>query len=213
MMEYTALIVAAGAGTRMGLGYNKAYYRMEDERTILEHTMDVFLADEDCKEIVVVTDSEDYYHYTGPDTIGKIVIVQGGKTREDSVWNGMKAVLCDTVFVHDGARPFLPDECLQKLKQVMETEEAACLMVPCKDTIKIVNGDRIEKTLPRETLMAAQTPQAFRTELLMECMEKARAEGFAATDDCSIVEHCSDVKIAVVEGSYANKKITTAEDL
>ena len=108
MLDYTALIVAAGAGTRMGLGYNKAYYRMADGKTILEHTMDCFLQDEDCKEIVVVTDSEDFYHALGPDTIGKIVVVQGGASREESVWNGMKAVLCDTVFVHDGARPFLP---------------------------------------------------------------------------------------------------------
>ena len=213
MTDYTALIVAAGSGSRMGLGYNKAYYRMEDGRTILEHTMDCFLNDPDCREIVVVTDSEDYYRNTGKDTIGKIVIVQGGASREDSVWNGMKAVLCDTVFVHDGARPFLPETCLKELKQVMEREDAACLMVPCKDTIKVVAEGRIEKTLERSTLMAAQTPQAFRTELLMECMEKARAAGFEATDDCSIVEAFSDVKIAVVEGSYANRKITTVEDL
>lgn len=213
MLDYTALIVAAGAGTRMGLGYNKAYYRMADGKTILEHTMDCFLQDEDCKEVVVVTDSEDFYHALGPDTIGKIVVVQGGASREESVWNGMKAVLCDTVFVHDGARPFLPQECLGALKQVMETEDAACLMVPCKDTIKVVADGRIEKTLPRSTLMAAQTPQAFRTELLMDCMEKARRDGFEVTDDCSIVEAYSDVKIAVVEGSYANRKITTVEDL
>ena len=213
MLKYTALIVAAGAGTRMGLGYNKVYYRMQDGRTILEHTMDLFLRDSDCEEIVVVTDSEDYYHCTGQDTVGRVVLVQGGSTRRESVRNGLFAVLSDTVFVHDGARPFLPAECLQKLKETMETEDAACLMVPCKDTIKIVSEGQIEQTLPRSTLMAAQTPQAFRTALLVDCMEKAEADGFSATDDCSVVEAYSDRKIRVVEGSYANRKITTAEDL
>lgn len=213
MNEYTALIVAAGAGTRMGLGYNKAYYRMADGKTILEHTMDCFLQDEDCKEIVVVTDSEDFYHALGPDTIGKIVVVQGGASREESVWNGMKAVLCDTVFVHDGARPFLPKECLNAMKLVMEQEEAACLMVPCKDTVQRVEDGYIAEALPRESLMAAQTPQAFRTDLIINCLEQAERDGYTGTDDCSAVLRYTDVRIKAVTGSYANIKITTPEDL
>lgn len=211
-MNYTALIVAAGAGTRMGLGYNKAYYRMEG-KTILEQSMHLFLEDPDCKEIVVVTDSDTYRKEIGTDCIGKIVLVQGGNTREESVFWGMQAVISDTVLIHDGARPFLREEDLNAIKQAMETEDAACLMVPCKDTIKLTSDGYIEKTLPRNLLMAAQTPQAFRTELLLTAMRKARADGFEATDDCSIVESYSDAHIKIVQGSYANKKITTIEDI
>jgi 2-C-methyl-D-erythritol 4-phosphate cytidylyltransferase len=95
----------------------------------------------------------------------------------------------------------------------METEAAACLMVPCKDTIKLTADGYIEKTLPRSQLMAAQTPQAFQTELLLRAMRNARADGFEATDDCSIVEAYTDIRIKTVPGNYANKKITTIEDL
>ncbi|MBQ9327426.1 MAG: 2-C-methyl-D-erythritol 4-phosphate cytidylyltransferase [Solobacterium sp.] len=212
-MNYTALIVAAGAGTRMGLGYNKAYYRIKDGKTILEHSMALFEQDPDCVQLVIVTDSEMYRRETGTDTEGCIVIVQGGSTREESVWNGLQAVLADTVFIHDGARPFLSQENLDDLKQAMKTEFAACLAVPCKDTIKVIEDGYITSTLPRETLAAAQTPQCFRTDLILSSMAKARADGFEATDDSSIVEKYSEVRVKLVTGSYANRKITTAEDL
>jgi len=212
MLKYTALIVAAGAGTRMGLGYNKAYYRMDDGETILAHSIERFGNDPDCESIVVVTDPDMFRQEIGI-TDERIIVVSGGSTREDSVWNGLRKVKSDIVMIHDGARPFLSAESLNALKETMRSERAACLMVPCKDTIKIVKDGFIETTLPRSELMAAQTPQCFETSLLLACMEKSRAAGFAATDDCSIVEAFSDVKIRVVEGSYANKKITTVEDL
>ena len=211
-MKYTALIVAAGSGTRLGLGYNKAYYRLDD-RTILEHSMRLFLEDPDCEEIVVVTDGETYYRETGPETEGRIVIAEGGSTRQESVWNGLQAVISDTVLIHDGARPYLSSECLERLKTAMETEDAACLAVPCKDTIKLSGDGYFTETLPREKLMSAQTPQAFRTELILNAMNQAMKDGFLGTDDCSVAEKYTDVRIRAVEGSYANIKITTVEDL
>ena len=211
-MNYSALIVAAGSGTRMKLGYNKAYYRL-DERTILEHTMDIFLSDPDCSEVVIVTDSEMFRKEIPGRIPGRVVLVSGGSSREESVSNGLNAVASEVVFVHDGARQFLSKACLEAMKQTMETEAAACLMVPCKDTIKVVEGGYIVKTIERNTIKAAQTPQAFRTELLVHCMDLARKEGYQGTDDCSIVEHFSSAKIRVVEGSYENFKITTPEDL
>ena len=119
----------------------------------------------------------------------------------------------DIVLIHDGARPFLSKDNLEEIKQAMVKEEAACLLVPCKDTIKITENGYIVETLPREKLMAAQTPQAFRTETLLRYMRQAEAEGFQATDDCSIWERYSKSGIRVITGSYANKKITTKEDL
>ncbi len=211
-MNYSAVIVAAGSGTRMKLGYNKAYYRLDD-RTILEHTMDIFLSDKDCVEVVVVTDSETFRKEIPGRIPGRVVLVSGGSSREESVSNGLNAVTSEVVLVHDGARPYLSRVCLDAMKQAMETEEAACLMVPCKDTIKVVQDGYIVKTIERSTIQAAQTPQAFRTELLVHCMDLARKEGYQGTDDCSIVEHFSSAKIRAVPGSYENFKITTPEDL
>ena len=115
--------------------------------------------------------------------------------------------------VHDGARPYLSGKELSALKQAMKTEQAACLAVAVKDTIKQIRGDYILHTPLRKTLVAAQTPQAFKTELLFSCMQKAIESGYAGTDDCSLVERFSDARIRLVKGSYANRKITTPEDL
>ena len=211
-MKYTAVIVAAGSGTRLGLGYNKAYYQMND-KTILENAMDLFVKDADCEEIVVVTDAEMYYRMTGGNTTGRVVLASGGKTRQESVWNGLQAVISDVVLIHDAARPFLSAECLSAIKEVMETEDAACLAVKCKDTIKLSENGYFTETLPREKLLSAQTPQAFKTSVIFEAMRAAIRDGYQATDDCSLVEYCGNARVKAVEGSYENIKITTPEDL
>lgn len=211
-MQYSVIIVAAGSGTRCQLGYNKVYYKM-NRYTILENAMKPFLKDNDCKQIIVVTDIEDYRSNIHHDYLGKVVLVSGGQTRQESVMNGLHAVVCDTVMVHDGARPFLCKESLESLKQAMETERAACLMVPVVDTVKVVRDGYVETTLERETLMNAQTPQAFQTKLLCDCMSKALQEGYVGTDDCSLIERYSDVKVKVVLGDNLNKKITSNEDI
>ena len=212
-MKYSTVIVAAGRGQRMNLGFNKVYAKLSDGRTILEHAMDIFMADKDCLQITVVTDAEDYYHNVKGRWPGKISITEGGDTRQQSVSNGLDTVIAGNVFIHDGARPFLDRESLERLKKTMETEQAALLCVPTKDTIKVVIDGFITETPDRNTLMNAQTPQAFRTSLLLDCMAKARAEGFTGTDDTSLIERYSDVKVKAVEGSYSNIKITTPEDL
>ncbi len=212
-MKYAAVIVAAGSGTRMILGYNKVWFTLKDGMTVLEKTMSVFDQDEDCTEIIVVTDSVEYQEHFPGRWPGKILIAYGGKTRQESVHNGLIAAMEDVVMIHDGARPYLSRESLEALKKAMETEDAALLCVPCKDTIKHAENGYIVETYERSTLMAAQTPQVFRTELILSCMEKAIADGYTGTDDCSLAEKYSDVKIKAVEGSYENYKITTKEDI
>jgi 2-C-methyl-D-erythritol 4-phosphate cytidylyltransferase len=212
-MKYSTVIVAAGKGQRMNLGFNKVYAKLSDGRTILEHAMEIFMADEDCLQITLVTDADDYYHNIKSRWPGKITIVRGGDTRQQSVSNGLDTVIGENVLIHDGARPFLDKDSLERLKSTMETEQAALLCVPTKDTIKVVIDGYITETPDRDTLMNAQTPQAFRTSLLLDCMAKARREGFTGTDDTSLIERYSDVKVRAVEGSYANIKITTPEDL
>ncbi len=211
MMKYDAVIVAAGSGSRMGLGYNKVYYR-PDQETVLEKTIHVFDGDDDCAHIIVVTDTEDYREIIG-EAAGKIVLTEGGNTRQQSVANGLALVREAHVMVHDGARPYLSKDLLQRLKQALQEDDAVCPMIPVKDTIKIVRDGYIQETIPRSLLFAAQTPQCFRTELLCACMEKAQRDGYTGTDDCDLVEHFSDIKIRAVEGEYRNIKLTTPEDL
>ena len=213
-MKYTAVIVAAGSGTRMKLGYNKVYAKMRDGRTILNHTMDVFRADKDCIQIVVVTESLAYYQNMEGDWPGMITLAKGGKTRQESVRNGLLAAIGEYVMIHDGARPYLDQKSLKRIKKALKTDDAVLLTVPCKDTIKKIDVEGyVELTYDRSTLAAAQTPQAFKTSLLMECMAKAEQAKFTGTDDCSLVEAFSDVRVRTVEGSYANIKITTPEDM
>ena len=211
-MKYSAVIVAAGEGTRMGLGYNKVYYHL-GEVTILEKTMKVFLTDPECVQIVVVTDPDLYYKNINLSPDQQITVVRGGSTRQESVGNGLNAVTQEYVLIHDGARPYLSRDVLSAVKKGLETDDAVCVMVPCKDTIKRVIDGVIEETYERSSLMAAQTPQAFRTDLIVSCMNRARQEGFTATDDSALAEKYGDVKVKAVMGSYENIKITTPEDL
>ena len=212
-MEYSAVIVAAGSGSRMGLGFNKVYAKLNDSESILEKTIHVFLQDSDCDEIIVVTNPREYMSQIPGDAIGKIVLCSGGATRQESVNNGLQAVIGEYVMIHDGARPFLNRSCLDALKQTMMTEQAALLTVPCKDTIKRVVNGYVAETYERASLAAAQTPQVFTTKLIMACMKRALKEGYTGTDDASLVEKYSQVKVKAVDGSYENIKITTPTDL
>lgn len=211
-MNYSVIIVAAGSGARMNLGYNKMYYSIDGNQTILEKTVGVFLRDEECTQIIVVTNGGEYYQKIGQ-YCGKIVIAEGGKTRQESVYNGLFAVKEEVVFVHDGARPFLSLDCISRLKDKMEIADAAFLGVYSKDTIKVIEAGQVERTLPRSNLIQAQTPQAFKTSLLMSCYEKALLSNLEMTDDASVVEAMSDTPVFFVEGDYNNYKITTKEDL
>lgn len=213
-MKYSALICAAGSGTRMKLGYNKVYAKLKSGRSILDTTIQVFEEDDDCDEIIVVSDPEEYLQQHHGKLSGKVTkVVPGGDTRQQSVHNGLVEVRNEYVMIHDGARPYLSQENLDSIKNTLEKDDACLLMVPCKDTIKRVINGYVETTYDRSTLMNAQTPQAFKTSLILECSSKAIEEGYVGTDDASLVEKYSDVKVKAVEGSYANIKITTIEDL
>lgn len=212
-MEYTALVVAAGNGSRMELGYNKMLYRLMDGKTILETTVDLFLHDPRCTQIIITANDSDLHSYTQLLSCGKIMFVKGGKTRQESVYNGLKAVKEDYVLIHDGARPWLTMECLNRLLKTLTQESACLLMVPVKDTVKCVEDGVVKETLPRDTLFLAQTPQAFHTNLILQCYRKAIRLNIAATDDAMIVETCSDVRVKMVMGSYENIKVTTIDDV
>ena len=212
-MKYSAVIVAAGVGQRMKLGFNKAYAKLSTGKTIIETTVEVFLQDPDCKQIVLVTDMEDPYSKQLSAQYGRLVVARGGATRQESVYSGLKGTLCDYVLIHDGARPYVSLELIERIKRALETEKAALLAISSKDTVKRVKDGYVLETYPRSELMLAQTPQGFETNLILECYKKAKKEGYLATDDASLVEYYSDVPVKIVEGSPSNFKITTPDDL
>ena len=213
-MNYSVIVLAAGRGSRTNLDYNKVFYTFENGQTVLNKSLSVFLSDEDCKQVVLVcADYEKEYvseHYSY-DT--RIQIVQGGKTRQDSVYNGLQVVNQDYVMIHDGARPFVEEKWISDLKHTLETESACLLMVPSVDTTKIVVDGYVKESLERKLVYHAQTPQCFKTGLIKECHQLAKNKQVQATDDAQLVEWFSDVKVKVVLSCFTNKKITLPEDL
>lgn len=210
-MKYSAVILAAGSGTRLNLGYNKLLYKMND-KTIIENTVDVFQKDTDCREIILVISKTDesamkeLFHDT-------VQYVYGGSTRQISSSHGVEKATSKYVMIHDGARPYVSQKELDRLKEALKTSDACLLMVPVKDTIKLVRNHQVETTFDRSQLMAALTPQCFKKELIEDCLKKASVSDEIFYDDASVVEKMSDATVQVVPGEYTNIKITTKEDL
>lgn len=211
-MNYSAIVLCAGKGSRSGLTYNKMLYRFKN-KTVYEMTMEIFLNDERCKQIVVVTKEEELDDLKKLISSKKIDYVFGGKERQDSVYNGLQVVKEDYVLIHDGARPYLKKENIDDILECLNKNDACLLVVPVKDTIKVCIDGNIVKTLPREQLVQAQTPQAFKTELIKRCYQKGKDENYIATDDASLVEYFENTEVKAVLGSYSNIKITTPDDL
>ena len=141
----------------------------------------------------------------------------GGKERYHSVYEGLKMVERDTknVYIHDGARPFIDQDVLNRVKKQMEQVEACVVGMPVKDTIKVVNQESVvEKTPDRSLLWQIQTPQVFSYKLIIKAYERLMiSDQKGITDDAMVVETLTDTPIKLVKGSYKNIKITTPEDL
>ena len=213
-MNYSVIVLAAGRGSRTNLDYNKVFYTFENGQTVLNKSLSVFLSDDDCKQVVLVcADYEKDYVTEKYRYDSRIQIVTGGKTRQDSVYNGLQVVNQDYVMIHDGARPFVDQEWIVNLKQTLETEDACLLMVPSVDTTKIVVDGYVKESLERKLVYHAQTPQCFKTDLIKECHQLARNKQIEATDDAQLVEWFSKTRVKVVLSSFTNKKITLPEDL
>jgi 2-C-methyl-D-erythritol 4-phosphate cytidylyltransferase len=214
-----AIIVAAGQGVRMQ-GPVRKQYLMLGVRPILAHTLLVFDACDRIDEIVVVIpkDDADSCRETLIDPLGlgkKIHLVFGGAERQDSVYNGLQALpkKAHTVVIHDGVRPFVrPEEIAACIDGAQEF--GACILgLPVSDTLKRVDqSNRIKKTLDRDKLWLAQTPQVFRYDLICNAHKIARTNGYSATDDALLVERLG-VDFKMITGSKNNIKITTHQDL
>jgi 2-C-methyl-D-erythritol 4-phosphate cytidylyltransferase len=219
-MKTIALIPAAGMGKRMAAGINKQYLLLAG-MPIVARTIAVFEKSPLVNEIyVIIPEAEIPFCRTqviAAHGFSKVkAIVQGGAERQHSVLNGLRAVIDpddnDLVLIHDGVRPFVTPEMIEKSIDLARAHEGALVAVPVKDTIKVVVDGIINETPQRETLWQAQTPQTFRYGIIRDAHEKAEAEGFLGTDDASLVER-SGGQVHIVMGDYRNIKITTPEDL
>ncbi|NLM09477.1 MAG: 2-C-methyl-D-erythritol 4-phosphate cytidylyltransferase [Clostridiaceae bacterium] len=217
--KVSAIIVAAGTGSRMKSRINKQYLLLNG-KPVLAHTIEAFEKSNCISEIIVVINKNDNDFFMDlilkPYNYKKITaIAEGGKDRQESVFNGLCRVSpeSDIIVVHDGARPFVTTDIIKTSVDVAAKDGAACVGVPVKDTIKKVNRElKVEHTPDRSALWAIQTPQTFRRSILMEAHNSAANSGFRGTDDSVLAERLG-YGVRMVMGSYTNIKITTAEDL
>ena len=216
----TAIVLAAGRGRRMNSSIQKQFLELQG-KPVVYYSLDCFQNSPLIEKIVLVTGKDslsyckkeivDRYHFT------KVTeIVPGGKERYDSVYAGLLA--CDNtdfVFIHDGSRPFITEEILQRGFQGVKKTGACVVGMPSKDTVKIADHRNcIQETPDRSKIWTIQTPQIFSYTIIRSAYESIRKKDMSnITDDAMVAEQESDVQIQLTEGSYRNIKITTPEDL
>jgi 2-C-methyl-D-erythritol 4-phosphate cytidylyltransferase len=216
-MSATAIIAAAGAGRRMKSDRPKQLLTL-DKTPILIYTLRKFDACRLIDRIIVAAPQESVEEVrklvAGAGFSKSVSVVQGGARRQDSVAVAMQHLGHDTtlVAVHDAVRPFVKVDEIEAVILEAQKSGAAVLAIPIVDTVKQIRKDVIDSTLTREHLVLAQTPQAFRIEVLREAFERARRDEYYGTDESSLVERLG-LPVAVVRGSERNIKITRPDDL
>jgi 2-C-methyl-D-erythritol 4-phosphate cytidylyltransferase len=212
MSGASAIIVAAGAGTRFGEPKQFVYLRA---KPVLEWTLERFQAHSEVDAIaLVLPDERDLKHYRL--RYPKIVdVVRGGERRQDSVWQGFRLLAGtspEIVLVHDGARPLAGAALISRIIAAARAEGAAVPALPVEDTVKEVRDGRVAATVDRTLLYRAQTPQGFLFAVLKKALDAARRDRFYGTDEAALVERIG-LPVAVVPGDPRNIKITTPVDI
>ncbi len=217
MEKTVALITAAGSSIRMA-GLGSKPFLMLGQIPLIVHTIRAFETSELIDDIFLVLQKAEIEKFRGE--VGSKFsffkmkdIVPGGRERQESVKNGLEAIGsgCDIVAIHDGVRPFVRSKHIDDVVRAAREYGASTLAVRAKDTIKLVNKDGlVEKTLDRNSTWQTQTPQAFKYKLIRDVHQSSKS--IDALDDALLVEKLG-YKVKVIEGDYANIKITTPEDL
>jgi 2-C-methyl-D-erythritol 4-phosphate cytidylyltransferase len=218
-LKTAAIIAAAGSGRRFG-GEVKKQFQLLCGKPILSYSIESFQKSRLVAEIILVVpeDSVSYCHEEIVDKFGfkKVTkIISGGEERQNSVEIGFNSISdkTDIVVVHDGVRPFITVKTIEEVIKEAIKSGGAIAAIPVKDTVKKSSTENyIERTIPRDSLWLAQTPQAFRYDVLKRAIERAKEDGFIGTDESSLVERV-DIRVKLVKGSEFNIKITTEEDL
>jgi len=217
MSKTTAIIVAAGSGSRMGEAHKDKLFALINAKPVLLYSLEAFQAAKSIDSIIVVTRPENIEKVRGfaiPKLVG---IVAGGADRAQSVLNGLGAINRDDnagaiVAVHDAARPLVTPVLIDEAVAAAKQYKAAIPAVPVRDTVKTAVDGFIVSTPERQCLFSAQTPQAFDLELYRAAAENVALIDTTITDDSMLVERLG-VKVKILQGSYSNIKITTPEDL
>ncbi len=210
--KVTAIITAAGKGSRMGASLPKQFLKI-GSKTILEKAIQPFQK-ADCVDQIIVVSGADFVDFCQDicKDLSKVKdVISGGKERQDSVNNALNLVDEGYVLIHDGARPYITEKVILNVLEDVSAVGAAVAAVPVKDTIRQQNEEG-GKTLKRSELYSVQTPQGFEVSLIKEAFAKAYEEGFYGTDDAGLVDRMGK-EVAISEGDYANIKITTKEDM
>ncbi|MCP4367963.1 MAG: 2-C-methyl-D-erythritol 4-phosphate cytidylyltransferase [Deltaproteobacteria bacterium] len=213
----SAVIVAAGKGVRMNDAVRKQYLPLAG-RPVLAHCLTLFEKCNLINKIILVVPEDDFDYCRNnilPMLKSKINLVAGGRERQESVYNGLIAVGENNgiVIIHDGVRPFANNEMLESCIRGAKKHGACIVGVPMQDTLKKISfSNSIEKTIERNNIWLAQTPQAFRYEIIKKAHENAKLKEYTATDDAFLVEQIGN-PVKIVKGNKNNIKITTREDL
>lgn len=229
-MKCAVILPAAGLGTRMvrgatdASGTSRKQFMLLDGSPILIHTVRKFASCDRVNQIIVAVRKDDLEWVADllakelPKTVVKVV--EGGNSRQESVENAFAALEPGTtiVAVHDAVRPFIAVETIVRAIEGAAESGAAIVGIVPVDTVKQVHsaqshGAKIRGTIPRERLVLAQTPQVFQYEILKRAFDAARSDGFAGTDESSLVERLEDIEVIVIPGSERNIKITKPGDI
>ncbi len=203
-MKTCAIITAGGTSSRFG-NKNKLLEKIHNKE-VIRYTVEAF-EKSDVDEIIICANKSII------STLNEMFshkIIEGGPTRQASVYNGLKAINCDYVLIHDGARPVISPELINRTIDIVKEKGAVSVMTKTIDTIKEVENGKIIKTIDRSKLYNTQTPQAFKYELIMNAHKKFAGQNY--TDDAGMLEDFG-IDVYVVDGSYNNIKITMQSDI
>ena len=234
-MTNIAVILAGGIGARIGGNTPKQLLPLQDGRSVLEHAVDAF-EQSPCVDEVCIIMHPDYIMHAEQMLLANAwqkvrYIIPGGKERWESSVQAIRQLDYKergeevNLLLHDAARPFVSQEIIARVCEALEEHEAVTVAIPSTDTVYEMFDGKVARIPQRSTIMRAQTPQAFRLDLIAEAYTKALGADICdkeacaachlpATDDCGIVhEHMPNVPIYIVEGEEQNKKITFKEDI
>lgn len=218
MEKITAIVLAAGTGSRMNSSIKKQFMEIKG-KPVIWYSLFAFES-YGVDQIILVTGKEDI-EYCRKEIVEKYGftkvtdIVAGGDERYKSVYNGLKVATGDIVLIHDGARPLISHEIIDRCVKGTREYGACVAGMPAKDTIKIVDEERIVTDTPnRKHVWITQTPQSFLYELVKNAYDKMQKGNYEnITDDAMVVEQFSNHKVKFIEGDYSNIKVTTPEDI
>ena len=220
-MNYTVNAIIPAGGTSSRFGKTNKLLEKIDGKEVIKYTVEAFEASNVqkiiiCANVAIIDELRNIFQDSS-----KVQIIEGGASRQKSVFNGLNASECDYVLIHDGARPMVSEDILERCFQDAQKYNACVAAVPVKDTIKIADENGFAETTPRrDRVWQVQTPQTFSFGLiydayarLAEQKDTLAGKGIKITDVARVVETFTDHQVKLTEGSYRNLKVTTPEDL